>query len=94
MAAVGQKPMSIDTVTCVPHTVSSLATRLAHFGAVVTTLDPEISGPEGLDRCQHIEPYLIALSRAPNTKSGGILSPTEQARRIHAVANFLREITE
>ncbi|WP_396277169.1 tyrosine-type recombinase/integrase [Glutamicibacter creatinolyticus] len=82
------------TVTCVPHTVSSLATRLAHFGAVVTTLDPELSGPEGLDRCQHIEPYLIALSRAPNTKSGGILSPAEQARRIHAVSNFLREITE
>lgn len=82
------------TVTCVPHTVSSLATRLAHFGAYVTTLDPELSGPVGLDRCQHIEPYLIALSRAPNTKSGGILSPAEQARRIHAVSNFLREITE
>ncbi|MGA7203283.1 MAG: tyrosine-type recombinase/integrase [Specibacter sp.] len=82
------------SVTCVPHTVSSLATRLAHFGAYVTTLDPELSGPIGLERCRHIEPYLIALSRAPNTKSGGILSPAEQARRIHAVSNFLREITE
>ena len=82
------------TVTCVPHTVSSLATRLAHFGAYVTTLDPDLPGPHGLERCQHIEPYLIALSRAPNTKSGGILSPAEQARRIHAVSNFLREITE
>ncbi|RNL48645.1 integrase [Arthrobacter oryzae] len=82
------------TVTCVPHTVSSLATRLAHFGAYVTTLDPDLSGPAGLERCRHIEPYFIALSRAPNTKSGGILSPAEQARRIHAVSNFLREITE
>lgn len=82
------------TVTCVPRTVSSLATRLAHFGAYVTTLDPDLCGPHGLERCRHIEPYLIALSRAPNTKSGGILSPAEQARRIHAVSNFLREITE
>jgi integrase len=82
------------TVTCVPHTVSSLATRLAHFGAYVTTLDPDLPGPHGLERCRHIEPYLIALSRAPNTKSGGILSPAEQARRVHAVSNFLREITE
>ncbi|MHA7268733.1 tyrosine-type recombinase/integrase [Arthrobacter sp. HLT1-20] len=82
------------TVTCVPGTVSSLATRLAHFGAYVTTLDPDLCGPAGLERCRHVEPYLIALSRAPNTKSGGILSPAEQARRIHAVSNFLREITE
>ncbi|MGG5176035.1 tyrosine-type recombinase/integrase [Pseudarthrobacter sp. J1763] len=82
------------TVTCIPRTVSSLATRLAHFGAYVTTLDPDLCGPQGLERCRHIEPYLIALSRAPNTKSGGILSPAEQARRIHAVSNFLREITE
>lgn len=82
------------TATCVPRTVSSLATRLAHFGAYVTTLDPDLAGPIGLERCRHIEPYLIMLSRAPNTKSGGILSPAEQARRIHAVSNFLREITE
>lgn len=82
------------TVTCVRKTVSSLATRLAHFGMFVTALDPEIEGPAGLERCRHIEPYLIALSRAPNTKSGGILSPAEQARRIRAVSNFLREITE
>lgn len=82
------------TVTCVPHTVSSLATRLAHFGTYVTTLDPDLPGPQGLERCRHIEPYLIAVSRAPNTKSGGILSPAEQARRIHAVSNFMREITE
>jgi integrase len=74
--------------------VSSLATRLAHFGTYVTTLDPGLDGPAGLERCRHIEPYLIALSRAPNTKSGGILSAAEQARRIHATSNFLREITE
>ncbi|GAA4378568.1 tyrosine-type recombinase/integrase [Paeniglutamicibacter cryotolerans] len=94
LAQTLERYLERKTVTCVAHTVSSLATRLAHFGAYATTLDPDLSGPHGLERCRHIEPYLIMLSRAPNTKSGGILSPAEQARRIHAVSNFLREITE
>jgi|LSQX01.1.fsa_nt_gb integrase len=81
------------SVTCKPATVSSLATRLAHFGAFITSLDADLT-PDGLDRVTHIEPWLVALTRADNTKSGGVLSVAEQARRILAVANFCSDITE
>lgn len=82
------------TVTCVPATVSGITTRLAHFGRIVSELDPDLTSLAELDRGQHIEPYLIAVSRTVNSKSGGALSAAEQARRIQAVANFLSEITE
>ena len=81
------------SVTCRPATVSSLATRLAAFGAYLAGTDPDAT-PATLDRCQHIEPWLASLTTAANTKSGGTLSVPEQARRILAVANFLTEITE
>lgn len=81
-------------VTCARITVSSLATRLAHFGQFVTTIDPSPASPAQLTRCTHIEPYLVSRPRSPNTKSSGILSVAEQARRIRATENFLREITE
>lgn len=82
------------SVTCVPATVSCAATRLAHFGRVVSSFDPALTGPDGLERCRHIEPYLMALSRTENTKTGGLISVAEQSRRVNAVANFLTEITE
>ncbi len=81
------------TVTCRPATVSSLATRLASFGAYLAGTDPDAT-PATLDRCAHIEPWMASLTTAANTKSGGVLSVPEQARRILAVANFLTEITE
>ena len=81
------------TVTCRPTTVSSLATRLAAFGAYLAGTDPDAI-PATLDRCAHIEPWLASLTTAANTKSGGILSVPEQGRRILAVANFLTDITE
>ncbi len=81
------------SVTCKTSTVSGLATRLAHFGVVITTIDPAAT-PATMTRTGHIEPWMSALTRAENTKSGGVLSRAEQARRILAVANFLREITE
>lgn len=80
-------------VTCKPGTVSSLATRLAHFGIVIAGIDPNAT-PATMTRTGHIEPWMHALTTAANTKSGGTLSRAEQARRILAVANFLREITE
>lgn len=82
------------SVTCVPSTVSGITTRLAHFGRIVGGLDPDLISLSDLDRCRHIEPYLITVSRTVNTKSGGIISDAEQARRIQAVSNFLSEITE
>lgn len=81
------------SVTCKPTTVSSLATRLAHFATVVAAIDP-VATPATLTRTGHIEPWMHALTRAENTKSGGVLSHAEQARRILAAANFLREISE
>ena len=81
------------SVTCKPTTVSCLATRLAHFGTVIAAIDPDAT-PATLTRTMHIEPWMHALTRAENTKSGGVLSRAEQARRILAVANFLREISE
>jgi hypothetical protein len=82
------------TVTCVPSTISGLTTRLAHFGRIVTAQGPTLSSLADLDRCHHIEPYLIAVSREVNSKTGLSLSKAEQARRIQAIANFLSEITE
>jgi hypothetical protein len=79
-------------VTCTAHTVSSLATRLAHFGRFLAEVDPVIGSLAELDRCRHIEPYLVALTQA-TSRCGG-LSVAEQARRTYAVANFLAEISE
>jgi len=67
---------------------------LTHFGRIVTALDPALSSLADLDRCRHIEPYLIAVSREVNSKTGLSLSKAEQARRIQAIANFVSEITE
>ena len=80
-------------MTCRPATVSSLATRLAHFGTVIAALDPAAT-PATMTRTRHIEPWMHALTTTANTKSGGVISRAEQARRILAAANFLREITE
>ncbi|MGH3567454.1 MAG: hypothetical protein ACRDRH_15750 [Pseudonocardia sp.] len=89
-------------VTCVPGTLSGLATRLAHLGVVVTDLDPNLTSLTDpnltsladLDRRRHIKPYLIALADTPNTKSEGVLSVAEQTRRVHTLSHFLSEITE
>lgn len=80
-------------VTCTAHTVSSLATRLAHFGRFLAETDPTLGSLAGLDRCRHIEPYLVALTQA-TSRCGGRLSVAEQARRTYAVANFLAEVAE
>ena len=82
------------SVTCVPGTITGLTTRLLHFGRIVTALDPTLSSLAELDRCRHIEPYLIAVSREVSSKTGLRLSKADQARRIQAISNFLSEITE
>jgi integrase len=80
--------------TCRPKTVSSLATRLAHFGRFLAATDPELSSLAQLDRRRHIEPFLTSLVAATNSVTGAPISIADQARRVHAVANFLAEITE
>lgn len=80
--------------TCRPKTVSSLATRLAHFGRFLAVNHPELASLADLDRQIHIEPYLTAVARAVNSKTGQPISTADQGRRIRAVQHMLAEIAE
>ena len=80
--------------TCRPKTVSSLATRLAHFGAFLAIHHPEVQSLAALDRQRHIEPYLSAVTRARSTKTAEPISVADQARRIRAVQHMLAEIDQ
>jgi len=80
--------------TCHEKTVSSLATRLAHFGRFLAGLDPALTSLAGLDRRRHIEPYMNATASAINQKNGEVITRADQARRIIAVSSFLSDITE
>lgn len=80
--------------TCKIKTVSSLATRLAGFGAFLTSIDPHLESLADLDRCRHIEPFLISLTTACNSVTGAPITIADQARRVNAVANFLTKISE
>ncbi|MGC1283149.1 MAG: tyrosine-type recombinase/integrase [Streptosporangiaceae bacterium] len=86
--------LELKKATCTPRTVSSLATRLMHFGRFLTLADPGLSTLSGLDRRRHIEPYLAFLAGAPNSKKDAVITIGEQQRRILAVGNFLTDITE
>ncbi|AOS90862.1 integrase [Mycobacterium intracellulare subsp. chimaera] len=80
--------------TCVPKTVSTLATRLAHFGRYLATADPSLTSLDQLDRRRHIEPFITSLTTATNSVTGEPITVADRIRRIHAVGNFLAEITE
>ena len=80
--------------TCRPETVSSLATRLAHFARFITAIDPDLTSLAGLDRRRHIEPYLNSVATATSTMTGGPVTVADQDRRIRAVEHMLAEITE
>ena len=54
-----------------PKTVSTIATRLKHFGELLAGIDPDLDSVAALDRRKHIEPYLSSMVDAVNTKSGG-----------------------
>jgi len=77
-----------------PDTVSSLATRLSHFGRFLAEIDPDLTSLASLDRQRHIEPYLNATTTAINQKNGEAITRADQARRILAVSGFLADITE
>jgi len=47
-----------------------------------------------LDRRQHIEPFITSLTTATNSVTGEPITVADRIRRIHAVGNFLAEITE
>jgi integrase len=82
------------TGTCRPKTVSSLATRLAHFGRFLAATDPDLDSLADLDRRRHIEPYLNTVAKTTSTKTGNPITVADQDRRIRAVGHMLAEITE
>ena len=55
--------LELKMATCKPKTVSSLATRLMHFGRFLTAADPGLAALAALDRRRHIEPYLASPGR-------------------------------
>ena len=80
--------------TCRPKTVSSLATRLAHFGRFLATHDPDLDSLADLHRQRHIEPYLNTVANAVSAKTGKKITVADQDCRIRAVGHMLAEITE
>lgn len=80
--------------TCRPKTVSSLATRLAHFARFLAAIDPDLDSFVGLDRCRHIEPYLNSVAAVMSTTTGEPVTIADQDRRIRAVEHMFAEITE
>ena len=80
--------------TCRPKTVSSLATRLAHFGRFLADTDPALESLAGLHRQRHIEPYLNSVAHSSSATTGKAITVADQDRRIRAVGHMLAEITE
>ena len=63
------------------------------FGRFLGEIDPDLTSLAGLDRRRHIEPFITSLLDA-TSMTGEPISVADQARRIHAVSNFLAEIAE
>ena len=80
--------------TCQVKTVSTMATRLKHFGVFLTGVDPDLSSVADLDRRHHIEPWLSSLPDTVSDKDGKPISIGDRNRRVIAVMTFLTDITE
>jgi hypothetical protein len=80
--------------TCQPKTVSTIATRLKHFGEFLAGIDPDLDSITALDRRKHIEPYLSSMVDAVNTKNGESITVADRSRRVLALMGFLTDITE
>ena len=79
---------------CVAGTITTMATRLSHFGRFLAAIDPQLASLSDLDRRRHIEPYLNSLATAINVKNGEVITKADQARRVHTLSSFLTDITE
>ena len=75
-------------------TVTSRATRLAHFGRFLAQVDPNLASLGELDRRRHIEPYLSAVADARSSTSGRPIAVSERRARIFAVRCMLEDIAE
>jgi len=85
--------LELKKATCTAKTVSSLATRLMHFGRFLTETDPGLETLAGLDRQRHVEPYLASLPGTANSKKDAVITVAEQQRRLLAAAGMLTDIT-
>ena len=67
------------STTCHPKTVSSLATRLSHFGRFLGEIDPDLASLAGLDRRRHMEPFITSLLDATSMTSGNSITVADRA---------------
>lgn len=75
-------------------TVTGTATRLNHFAAHLTAVDPALPSLANLDRRRHIETYLTATAEAMNSRTGAPIQASERRGRILAVHCLLNDIAE
>jgi integrase len=75
-------------------TVTGTATRLNHFAAHLTAVDPALASLADLDRRRHIETYLTATAEAMNSRTGAPIQASERRGRILAVHCLLNDIAE
>jgi len=75
-------------------TVSHMASRLAHFGRFLASIDPEITSLASLERQRHIEPYLSTVAAARHRHTGAPLSASERRARILTVSLMFADIAE
>jgi integrase len=75
-------------------TVTGTASRLNHFAAHLTAVDPGLTTLAQLDRRRHIETYLTATAEAVNSRTGAPISSSERRGRVLAISCLLNDITE
>ena len=76
------------------NTVTGTASRLNHFAAHLTDVDPDLASLAQLDRRRHIETYLTATAEAVNSRTGTPISISERRGRVLAISCLLNNITE
>ena len=79
--------LELKKATCTAKTVSSLATRLMHFGRFLTEADPGLDTP-GRARPATSHRALPRIGRdAADSRKGTVITPGEQQRRVLAAGN-------
>ncbi|GJO01832.1 Tyrosine recombinase XerD [Mycobacterium marinum] len=82
------------TATHSRSTVTGTATRLNHFAAHLTAVDPALTSLADLDRRRHIETYLTATAEAMNSRTGAPIQASERRGRVLTVHCLLNDIAE
>ncbi len=75
-------------------TASGTASELAHFGRFLAVSDPQLHSLRDLDRQRHIEPYLSALARACNPRTGEAVAISTRRSRTQVVGRMLETMAE